>query len=505
MISKRAAISVLAAIVASAPAHAAVMISTAATQNMTCSGGVCAPTARKAVLNVGDLENLLASGNAEVTTTGSGVEAKDIVVKAMLSWSSHNTLSLFAHRSIVVVSPVSVAGAGGLSLTANATNGGTLSFGSKGSIGFTNLSSVLTINGAAFTLVSNISSLASDIASNPAGAYALANNCDASQDGTYRTAPVATTLTGTAEGLGNTISNLSIESTRGGGYFGLFAQTSNTGTVESVRMTGVKIRVRGKNRGGVVGSVAGWNRGLMFDDRATGDLSAQYLDVGGLAGANFGTVTLSSAKVRVSVHKPNAGLAVTGGGLVADNAGTISLSHAGGDVNGGPNAIDIAGGLVGNNDNGTISESYATGFVTGGDQSKVGGLAGISQNSGGITNSYATGAVTGGADAEVGGLIGENDNTAEDSYSTGAVSGGTGSLVGGFVGSGHGTFATNYWDTTTSGTDEGAGGTNIDGVTGLTTEQFQSGLPAGFDPAIWNEKATLLDGLPYLIANLPPK
>src|SRR5579863_10017482 len=63
------------------PAHAAVTISSAATSNMTCASGICAPTATDAVLNVGDLEAMLSSGSAEVTTTGSGsVQADNIEV-----------------------------------------------------------------------------------------------------------------------------------------------------------------------------------------------------------------------------------------------------------------------------------------------------------------------------------------------------------------------------------------------------------------------------------------
>jgi hypothetical protein len=45
---------------------------------------------------------------------------------------------------------------------------------------------------------------------------------------------------------------------------------------------------------------------------------------------------------------------------------------------------------------------------------------------------------------------------------------------------------------------------NNPGVTGLTTEQLQSGLPEGFDPSIWGESADINGGLPYLLAN-PPK
>jgi hypothetical protein len=68
-------------------AHADVTISSDQTQNMSCSAGVCMPTATSAVLNVGDLATLLASGNVEVTTTGSGVEANNIGVEAPLTWA----------------------------------------------------------------------------------------------------------------------------------------------------------------------------------------------------------------------------------------------------------------------------------------------------------------------------------------------------------------------------------------------------------------------------------
>ena len=61
---------------------------------------------------------------------------------------------------------------------------------------FWDLSSSLIVNGNSYTLVGDIETLASDIANNPAGFYALANDYDASVDGTYRSAPVTTTVTG---------------------------------------------------------------------------------------------------------------------------------------------------------------------------------------------------------------------------------------------------------------------------------------------------------------------
>jgi hypothetical protein len=100
-------------------AEADVTISSASTQNVSCSGGVCAPTATDAVLNVGDLESLLASGNVEITTTGSGTQADNIDIAAALSWSSASVLSLDAYQSIVVDRPVMITGLSGLSIATN--------------------------------------------------------------------------------------------------------------------------------------------------------------------------------------------------------------------------------------------------------------------------------------------------------------------------------------------------------------------------------------------------
>src|SRR5437016_4194688 len=101
---------------AALPANAAVTISSAQTQNMTCSAGVCAPTAAKAVLNVADLETLLSSGDVEVTTKGAGVQASNIRVRTPFGWSSASTLSLDARHAIEIDQPVSVTGSGGVSL-----------------------------------------------------------------------------------------------------------------------------------------------------------------------------------------------------------------------------------------------------------------------------------------------------------------------------------------------------------------------------------------------------
>jgi len=53
---------------------------------------------------------------------------------------------------------------------------------------------------------------------------------------------------------------------------------------------------------------------------------------------------------------------------------------------------------------------------------------------------------------------------------------------------------------------QGAGNIGNDpGISGLATAQFQSGLPAGFDPSTWAEDSNITNGLPYLIHNPLPK
>src|SRR5205085_411451 len=114
--------------------------------------------------------------------------------------------------SIAFAKPVMVAGTGALTLTTNdGGTGGELSFAQKANVTFFDLSSSLIVNSASYTLVGDIHTLAADMAANPSGDFALAANYDAGPDGTYSTSPVSTPFAGTFEGLGNTISRLSVD------------------------------------------------------------------------------------------------------------------------------------------------------------------------------------------------------------------------------------------------------------------------------------------------------
>ena len=334
-------------------AHADVVISSGATQNMSSSAGVCAPTAASAVLNANDLETLLAAGNVEVTTTGSNVQATDIRVVAPLGWSSARVLALDSFRRIAVEKPVNVAGAGGVMLGA----GGMLLLGERGHISFANLASPLTINGERYTLVDSISMLAGDIAANAKGYYALSRDYDASNDGNYHHSPIGNKFFGTFEGLGNTISNLKINVLRCcqeyNGNIGFFAVLGRRARVNDVNLTKATVQFEKgrphRNAQVYVGVLAGFNVGKITRSTATGAVKAPvYTDyAAGLVGRNAGVIINSSAGVTVTTK------AFTAAGLVGFNNGKVDACYATGTVQ----SVGDAGGLVGERWRGKVRES----------------------------------------------------------------------------------------------------------------------------------------------------
>jgi hypothetical protein len=270
------------------------------------------------------------------------------------------------------------------------------------------------------------------------------------------------------DGVGNTISHLAIRVT-GKTKVGLFGELEKTGAIAHLRLKNSDIR----GDEGSTGAIVGLNMGVLVEDSAVGKVTAKR-DVGGLAGYNVGTISYASA------------------------AGSVISTTPG----------SVVGGLVGYNYQG-IQQSWSSAAVAGAGIS--GGLVGAYGNQGrppfGILNCYTTGDVSG--QAEVGGFAGAGDTGRQiaTSYSTGAATGQTdvGGFVG-YVGDESEEYSNDYWDTTTSGLDNGTGDQgNITQITGETTAQLQSGLPSGFDRSIWAENPKINNGLPYLIDNPPPK
>jgi hypothetical protein len=554
----------LAAMAAAPCAEAAVAISNKPTSNMSCSGGVCVSTAKNAVLNVTDLQGMLASSAVKVVARN---KASDIKVIAALSWVSAHRLTLDAYGSIAVQQAITVAGPGALTLTTNhgGTNG-SLTFSGKGHVVFWDLSSSLIINGVSYTLASNIATLAADVAANHNGAYALANNYDASIDGTYATVPIPTVFNGSFEGLGNTISNLTINDSTDSriGLFFEFGQGSAArdinvlnatitasdpdgasagvlafaaeGTVSHVTVAGsITALNRHSGAGGLtaatatgtsidnchadvtitVGDYSGAgglvpeSNGTISQSDASGNVSGGYLSrVGGLVGFAYGSILNSHATGNVS-----AGQAGWAGGLAAQSSWVLSRSYATGKVSVANIGEGEAGGLVAvvvSSNSQLLTESYATGDVEGTHGGYLGGLVGIAYNGTTITKSYALGSVSLPTyRGWVGGLLGwDNTATISQVYSIGSVSGGAAAFIGGLIGQDStGSFSTSYWDLDTSGVSDpsrGAGSPlNDAGITGLADTQLKSGLPAGFDPAAWGQNPAINNGYPYLLA-VPP-
>jgi hypothetical protein len=335
-------------------------------------------------------------------------------------------------------------------------------------------------------LVGDIATLAADVAANPAGSYALAADYDASKDGTYTTAPIAATFTGSFNGLGNDISHMSINDPNYDSA-GLFAEIGTGGVASSVRVTDFNI-IGGF---GGAGGLAGTNDGTVSNVLTTGSItlvgqnSEDDYFIGGLVG-----ISLSSAIINMSSSKTK-----------------IEASN----YRNGSNAL--VGGIAGGND-GIISQSYATGTVSTGNAGTAGGVAGGSgETTATITQSYADVSVSGAGAEGLGGLVGDNSGAILQSYSIGALRhiGHDHPWAGGLIGLDETPGKSNYddWNTSTSkikGRHHGAGSPRNDpGIKGLTTQQLQSGLPNGFDPTVWAEDPNINNGLPYLINNPPDK
>jgi hypothetical protein len=470
------------------PAHATLTISKKATKNVVCSNGVCSATKTKSNLNAGDLSSMLASEDVKIS---SGTGAMDIEVDDGVSWASAHRLTLDSDRSLTVNGTISIQGTGGLTLTIDDGGvDGTLSF-PKGRATFLDMASSFVVNGVTYTLVSDVTDLAAAVQSSPSVNVALANDYNAKVDGTYTEPPVPT-FSGRFEGAGNTLSGLEVAA-RNAPQAGLFTQVQ--GTVSDFHLKG-SVRT---NTYSVVGGIAGLLQGgTIVNSDFSGHVSSRGSGstIGGLVGISQGTIKNSHSSGRMFGVGTVLNFVYVGG-LAGFSSGFISNSFSTAKINGGIGAN--VGGIVGNS-SGSISSSYANGNVIADDNGVAGGLVGF--NLGSVQNCYANGFVNGGVNSTVGGLLGFNQASVNDSYSSGPVSSGSGNAVGGFIGNdvGSNDLTDTYFDIDTSGQSHGVGNnTGYPGVTGLTTAQFQAGLPDGFDPAVWEENPDINGGLPYLI------
>jgi hypothetical protein len=218
-----------------------------------------------------------------------------------------------------------------------------------------------------------------------------------SSDGFYGYA-----FTGTFDGAGHKITNLTINTSGAGNdYLGLFGyidggEIKNLG-LENVRVTG---GIDSSCLGGLAADNNGDIRNCFSTGNVTGGNTSTFL--GGLAGYNSGSIDDCNSTAAVTGGNDSSSL----GGLAGESEGNIRNCFATGNVTGGDNSYN-AGGLAGYNSLSSIRNCFSTGNVAGGDDSgALGGLVGWNNDGGNIINCYSTGDVTGGF--RLGGLVGYN-------------------------------------------------------------------------------------------------
>lgn len=369
----------------------------------------------------------------------------NINVNDMVTWSA-NLLRLSADNNININSTMTASGTAGLALqygqgaTDGVINSMAATYNVNAPVNLASTGSFSTQLGSNGSLVNYkiITALGADqtsvtktdlqgINGNLAGNYALGSNIDATATSAWNSgagfAPIAiaSSFTGNFDGLGHTISNLTVN-TNSVTNVGLFGATSAAAVLQNVALVGESIT------------------GSQF--------------VGGLVGNNLGTINASSVTGSINGSQFI-------GGLAGYNNGVISNSYASGSLA----SNNFGGGLVGKNE-GSVSNSYATNSVSG--FYDVGGL--LAMNYGAVTNTYATGAVSGAYN--VGGLIGvQFSGLVSTSYAKSVVQGS--SDHGGFIGNmAGGAISNSFWNT--DNTAAAFGVNSAPGVTGLNTKQMQN-------------------------------
>jgi hypothetical protein len=181
---------------------------------------------------------------------------------------------------------------------------------------------------------------------------------------------------------------------------GLFGFIGTAGKICNVQMKNVNIYWSGQGWiSGLVGALAGVNRGLIFNCSSSGRTAGSY-DIGGLVGANGGTISrcFSTAEVKgemnigglIGYNNPSAGLPE---GMSGSTSADVNNCYAKGPVSGNSEGGgDYVGGFVGVNSSGHISKCYSIGSVSG--SYAVGQFVGENRDGGTITGCFGGSAAT---------------------------------------------------------------------------------------------------------------
>ncbi|MFJ2362210.1 GLUG motif-containing protein [Pseudomonas sp. NPDC087697] len=450
------------------------------------NGGTVSTGNSTPTMHADTLAKNLATTHIELVSTHG-----DLALNAPVSWSSSNTLGLTAERGNVQVNGVLNSSGSNAGLQLNAKQGSLqlnenvsltgagsnleLNHGGNGyslkdgkAVTLSGSGASFQANGQSYEVVQNLEQLR-NVENNMAGRYVLGNAIGGT--GHFKTIGDGKTFTGTLEGLGNTISDLSIYGTTG--YVGLFG--ANKGQISNLNLERISANGDSSAHNNTqVGTLVGLNTGAIRNVKAsdvhvTG--APHFNTLGGLVGINLGgTIENSSVSGQVTGNRNTFAM----GGLVGENItdangmGQVINSRAdtiiSGEMSGSTSYYgNSAGGLVGLNDGGRITNSSSQGSVNlVGDNLNIGGLVG--HNIGSISNATSSASVSAGKNSLLGGLVGFNRQGAvANSSASGQVVGNAAQAIGGLIGKNLGNALANV---SASGNVSDGSSLNVGGLVG---------------------------------------
>lgn len=292
-----------------------------------------------------------------------------------------------------------------------------------------------------------------EINSNLSAHYVLAGDVDCTSATWGHIGTIATSgFSGTFDGQGYTIRNLTVDDTDG---VGLFTYV-NGGTLTNVVLDNFDVT----GTGTVGALVAQADNATISQARVNNTIVHSEYATGGLAGLLYNS-TISDSSVGNSAirGRDGSGMAMQIGGFVGRSLNNVynrSFVSGTSSVNTGSpgGSTDSTGGFVGYSSGDQFFDAYSTASVTG--ASDVGGFVGTNA-SGTFTRTYASGAATG--TTRVGGFSGSSAlSSLIDSFATGAVTGvsNLGGLIGRVQAVG-GDVNNSTWDVTRTGQSDCVG------------------------------------------------
>ncbi|WP_027016643.1 two-partner secretion domain-containing protein, partial [Comamonas composti] len=270
----------------------------------------------------------LAHTDVRLQTVDSGSEAGSIHVNADVRYSA-NQLTLNAHHDININASIDVGGSGTLALNYGGTQGNTATapaadsqLNVKGRVNFAQAGTgLLSINGQGYTVIKDVTQLQA-METDLAGHYALGGDIDASATAIWNCnagtcngfKPIgsnsddtdATRFTGSLDGLGHSIRDLTVNVTQpqytntntNYSYAGLFGYTGGSARIAHVGLENASIQASGGDWN-YAGALVGLNDGggSILQSYATGSATASggYNYAGALVGINYGSIRQSYA------------------------------------------------------------------------------------------------------------------------------------------------------------------------------------------------------------------